>query len=179
MDSRKVYFKGRGEMVSALEADMEDFIPRIRAREVEEIQGLNNMDVDEAVRFSYKMSHKKFSYLANGKVLVMAGVADLPRNSTMSGKLGALDGKGGIPFLLSTDDSTEYKFEIARRCAPILFKEIKEGYDFLTIWTADNMTELYKLASHGGFRAIEIAKHPVTNAVYKRLAWYRHWKEVR
>ena len=176
MARRKVLYEGMGRMVTSRECDLNSLIPRVRQRETKEICDMDDMMLDDAVRFSYNTAKKRFSYLTkDGSVLVMAGVADLPSNSVMSQRLGIMDGKGGIPYLFSVEMATQYKFEIARKCAPIFLNEIKKGYDFLTIWVADYMSELYKLASFGGFRQVEMAVHPVSKTAFIRIAWHRCW----
>ena len=66
---------------------------------------MDDMMLDDAVRFSYNTAKKRFSYLTkDGRVLVMAGVADLPSNSVMSQRLGIMDGKGGIPLSVLRGD---------------------------------------------------------------------------
>ena len=179
MDKRKVYYEGRGQMVSFLLSDLDTFIPAMRNKEAQEIKDIDKMAVEDAVRYSYEAAQKRFSYIVDGQILVIAGVADLPSNAVISRRLSLLDGKGGIPYLFSVDASTGYKFEIARSCAPILFREIKEGYDFLTIWVAEYMTELFKLALLGGFKPVERGVHPISKAIFIRVAWHRDWEEVR
>lgn len=171
---RTIYYEGIGKFVSAKPEDLDSLIPNIREREVREVRELDGSDIESIARRSYEISHKNFTYFGKeNQVLVMCGVTDLPFNSSMSRQLGALDGKGGIPYLFSVDLASNYKFEIARRAAPIFFKEIKKGYDFLTTWTPDYMVELFKLASLGGFKVKEIAVHNVNKIVLYRVEWSR------
>lgn len=181
LTDRTIYFKGIGTFVSSKPEDLDVLIPLIREREIKEVRDIDDsQQIEGAVRLSYKISHKNFTYLGKNKeVLLMCGVTDLPCNGTMSENLGALDGKGGIPYLFSTDMATDYKFEVVRRIAPIFFKESKKGYDFLTTWVPDYMVELFKLASRGGYKIKEVAVHNKSKAILYRVEWSRFDEIVR
>ena len=178
MDKRQVYYKGKGVLVETIEADLGSFVPYVRENEIREVKELNGLEIGEAVKYSFKSSNKCFSYIYNNQTLVIMGVRDLPIASPMSARLGILDGRGGVPFLLSTDKASEFKFEITRRVTPIVLEEIKKGYDFLTTWAPEYMTEMYKLAIRfGGFKVVEFVRLQ-SGTLCKRIAWHRNWKEV-
>lgn len=169
-----VYYRSQKITVrDSLESDMDNFIPNIREKEIRETFSLADCGIDEAVRGSYELANKRMSVLdRDGNVLIMLGAADLIYNCGLSSRLGLLDGYGGTLFSFSTDKSTDHFIELVRRAGPVVFRELKAEYDFLTAWVADYMTELQKLVAMNGFQVVEIAVSK-DGTIFKRIDWHR------
>lgn len=169
-----VYYQSHEITVrDSLESDMDNFIPNIREIEIRETFSLAGCGIDEAVRSSYRLANKRISCAdSSGSIVIMVGVGDLPYNCGHSPRLGLLDGKGGTLFSFSTKRSTAHSLELTRRASPIIYNELKRGYDFLSVWVADYMTSALKLAAMHGFKIADITVSQ-DGTIFKRIDWHR------
>lgn len=166
-----VYYRGRITVRDAVESDIEALIPNIRDKEIRETLSLAGYGIDEAVRNSYSLANKRLSCIApDGEVIVMMGSADLRYNCGHSLRLGLLSGYGGTLFSFSAESSSRYALELVRRAGPVMYRELTSGYDFMSVWVADYMTEALKWAAMHGFKTVEIAVGD-DGTVFRRIEW--------
>lgn len=169
---RRVFYEGRGRLVSAVMADASELAPYVRERELREMAFFEGGTIEERIRLSIERSEKAFAFLSKeGTALILCGVAPLERTSCVSRRLGLLAGRCGLPWALSRPEASGYKLEIVGRAAPVFFREIKAGYDYLTCWAGGWMTELFKLFARHDFFPAERAEYMGETLV--RMEWRR------
>ena len=169
---RRVFYEGRGRLVSAVMADASQLAPYVRERELREMAFFEGGTIAERIRLSIERSEKAFAFLSKeGTALILCGVAPIERPAGVSRRLGLLAGRGGLPWALSRPEASGYKLEIVGRAAPVFFREIKAGYDYLTCWAGGWMTELFKLFARHDFFPAERAEYMGETLV--RMEWRR------
>lgn len=96
---RRVFYKGRGRLVSAVMADASELAPYVRERELREMAFFEGGTIEERIRLSIERSEKAFAFLSKeGTALILCGVAPIERPAGVSRRLGLLAGRGGLPW---------------------------------------------------------------------------------
>ena len=119
---RRVFYEGRGRLVSAVMADASQLAPYVRERELREMAFFEGGTIAERIRLSIERSEKAFAFLSKeGTALILCGVAPIERPAGVSRRLGLLAGRGGLPWALSRPEAVSL--------LPIGVREVKGEFE--------------------------------------------------